>query len=204
MVMETRRKPRKDVARNNRAILRAAGEIIQVDPGSLTIQAVADRSGLSIPTVYRYYPSAEALLGSYMTDVDAQIRDYSHDCNTPGSKLFDDVLSEWGRIVEVYGPGLVQIRSRRGFLERLGGGDLAMQMIREAWERPIRRVLRANRIDDAYFLSALFLFNMMFDPRELLDLTTKGMAMEQALSLMKDAYVAALQGLQEQGTPPIE
>lgn len=204
MAMDARRKPRKDVARNNMAILKAAGEIIQVDPGSLTIQAVAERSGLSIPTVYRYYPSAEALLGSYMTDVDAQIRDYSHDCNTPGPQLFDDVLAEWGRIVEVYGPGLVQIRSRRGFLERLSNGVAAMQFIREAWERPIRRVMRANKIDDEYFLSALFLFNMMFDPRELLDLTAREIPMDQALRIMKDAYLGALNGLQAGSTPPIE
>lgn len=202
--MDTRRKPRKDVARNNRAILKAAGEIIQVDPSSLTIQAVAERSELSVPTVYRYYASADALLGSYMVEVDAQIRDFSHDCDAPGAQLFDDVLAEWGRIVEVYGPGLVQIRSRRGFLERLSSGDTAINLVREAWERPIRRLLRANRIDDEYFLSALFLFNMMFDPRELLDLTARQIPMDHALAIMKDAYVAALNGLQVNGTLPIE
>lgn len=191
---------RKDAVRNNRAILRAAGDIIRVDPTSLTIPEVAKRAGLSVPTVYRHYRSAEVLLGRYMADVDAQIRDYSHDCNASGPELFDIVLAEWGNIVEVYGPGLVQIRSRRGFLERLNAGDPPMQSLREAWERPIRRLMRVNGVDAEYFESALFLFNMMFDPRELLDITARGHSMTQALAIMKDAYVAAIKGWQEAGT----
>lgn len=190
---------RKDAVRNGRAILRAAGEIIRVDPSHLTIAEVAARAGLSAPTVYRHYPSAEALLGRYMADVDAQIRDFSHDCDVPGPELFDAVLAEWGEIVEVYGPGLVQIRSRRGFLERLSEGDPPMQSLREAWERPIRRLMRLHGVDADYFESALFLFNLMFDPRELLDVVARGHSMTECLAIMKVAYVAALQGWQAAG-----
>lgn len=187
---------RKDVVRNNRAILRAAGEIMKVDPEGVTIPAVAERAGLSAPTVYRYYSSTEALLGRYLTEVVSQVRDFSHECNTPGPGLFDDVLAEWGKVVETYGPGLVQLRSRRGFLERLRSGDETMQVVREAWERPLRRLLKANNVDDGHFDSALFLFNMMFDPRELLDLKRQGQEMPSALTTLRGCYVAALQGLQ--------
>lgn len=196
-------KKRKDVVRNNRSILRAAGEIIRVDPTALTIPAVAERAGLSAPTVYRYYPSAEALLSRYMIEVDAQIRDYSHDSDIPGPELFDDVLREWGEIIAVYGPGLVQLRSRKGFFERLDVGDTAMVIVREAWERPIRRLLRAHGVDDDYFEGALFLFNMMFDPRELLDLTGRGMSMTEALTVLRAGYLAALRGWQEASAPTI-
>lgn len=196
-------KRRKDVVRNNRAILRAAGEIIRVDATALTIPAVAERAGLSVPTVYRYYPSAEALLGRYMIEVDAQIRDYSHDSDITGPELFDDVLREWGEIISVYGPGLVQLRSRKGFFERLDVGDTAMVIVREAWERPIRRLLRANDIDDEYFDGALFLFNMMFDPRELLDLTGRGMTMSEVLTTLRAGYLAALRGWQDSDAPAI-
>lgn len=194
------RKRRSDALRNRQAILRAAGDIIRVDPQSLTIQAVAERAGVSATTVYRHYASAEAILGTYMIEVDAQIRDFSHDCTTAGPELFDDVLKEWGSIIEVYGPGLVQLRSRRGFLDRLTTGDTAMQMVRDAWERPIRRLLRTEEIDDSYFDGALFLFNMMFDPRELLDLRARDMPMETVLAVLKDAYLGALHGWQEAGT----
>ena len=197
------RKPRSDARRNRRAILRAAGDIIRIDPQALTIPAVAERAGVSVSTVYRHYSSADALLGSYMVEVDTQIRDYSHDCNTAGPELFDDVLREWGSIIEVYGPGLVQLRSRRGFLERLYTGDTAMQMVREAWERPIRRLLRAEAIEDDYFEGALFLFNMMFDPRELLDLCARDRPMDTVLAIMKDAYLGALRGWHQVGTSRI-
>ncbi|MGO2660516.1 TetR/AcrR family transcriptional regulator [Mycetocola reblochoni] len=196
-------KPRKDVVKNDRRILRAAGDLIRIDPDNLTIAAVAERAGLSVPTVYRYYSSAEVLRGRYMAEVDQQIRDYSHECDTAGTALFDDVLSEWGRIIEVYGPGLVQLRSRSGFLARLNGGDPTMQMLREAWERPIRRVLRANDIDGSYFEGALFLLNMMFDPRELLDLTARGNSMEQTIGIMKTAYLGAIRAWRDQDTPTV-
>ncbi|SDT04388.1 DNA-binding transcriptional regulator, AcrR family [Brevibacterium sandarakinum] len=188
---------RKDVVRNNRAILQAAGEIMRVDPEGVTIPAVAERAGLSAPTVYRYYPSTEALLGRYLTEVVSQVRDFSHDCNTPGTALFNDVLGEWGRVVEIYGPGLVQLRSRRGFLERLRSGDETMQVVREAWERPLRRVMKAHCIRDEHLENALFLFNMMFDPRELLDLNKQGLPMPSVLTLLQGAYVSALQGWQD-------
>lgn len=201
--MTVQRKRRSDALRNRRAILRAAGDVIKVDPRSLTIPTVAERAGVSVTTVYRHYPSAETLLNSYMIEVDTQIRDFSHDCNTAGPELFDDVLREWGTIIEVYGPGLVQLRSRRGFLERLHDGDKAMQMVREAWERPLRRVLRAEGIEDDYFEGALFLFNMMFDPRELLDLRARELSLEQVLAIMKDAYLGALRGWHQTGTARI-
>ncbi|MEY8570231.1 TetR/AcrR family transcriptional regulator [Brevibacterium linens] len=191
-----KQKMRKDVVRNNRAILKAAGEMIREDPDSLNIHAVAEKAGLSVPTVYRYYPSAEAILGRYMIEVDAQIRDFSHECDICGPELFDAVLAEWGEIIAVYGPGLVQIRSRRGFFERLDIGDEAMEIVRSAWERPIRRLMAAHGINDVYFYNALFVFNMMFDPREMLDLTRRGLTMTETLEVLKDGYIGALKGWQ--------
>lgn len=198
-----RQKKRKDVVRNNRMILKAAGEMIRTDPTSININKVAERAGLSVPTVYRYYPSAEAILDRYMIEVDAQIRDFSHDCDTAGPALFEDVLDEWGEIITVYGPGLVQIRSRQGFLERLDAGDEAMEIVRSAWERPIRRIMGSEGVDEIYFDNALFLFNMMFDPREMLDLTRRGLTMKQALSILKSAYFGALREWQSEDSMSI-
>lgn len=186
------RKPRKDVVRNNRAILRATGELLRDDPTGVNIPAVADRAGLSAPTVYRYYASTDALLGRYMIEVLAQLRDFSHECEAPGIHLFAQVLTEWGSIIEVYGSGLVQLRSRRGYLERLDAQDPLIATTREAWERPLRRLLKAEQIEEDRFESALFLLNLMFDPRDLLDLSARGHAMPDAIELMRIAYVAAL------------
>ncbi len=86
---------------------------------------------------------------------------------------------------------------------RLYAGDTAMQMVREAWERPIRRLLRAEAIPDDYFEGALFLFNMMFDPRELLDLHARDLPMDTVLAIMKDAYLGALRGWHQVGTSHI-
>ena len=188
------RKPRKDVVRNKRAILRAAGILLRDDPTAVTIPAVAERAGLSAPTVYRYFPSANALLDRYMVGVLSELRDYSHDADERGERLFGAVMREWGEILEVYGPGLVQLRSRRGFLTRLHEGDELMQISREAWERPLRHLMKSQGIDPARFESALFLLNMMFDPREILDLIARGHSMTQALDLMTIAFLSAVRG----------
>lgn len=196
-------RPRKDVLRNNRAILRATGELLQEDPSAVTIAAVAERAGLSVPTVYRYYASAEALLGRYMLEVLEELRDFSHDCDAPGVELFDRVLEEWGRLVDEYGAGLAQLRSRRGLLERLHAGDAQIATQRDAWERPLRRVMRAEGIDDALFENVLFLYNQMFDPRELRDLRGQGLAMNEAIALMRPAFLAAVHRWGTDGARPL-
>ncbi|MBP2328110.1 hypothetical protein JOF56_008495 [Kibdelosporangium banguiense] len=45
-----------------------------------------------------------------------------------------------------------------------------------------------------HFDHALLLYNMMFDPREILDLITAGMPEEIALRRLTNAYYAALRG----------
>jgi hypothetical protein len=89
------------------------------------------------------------------------------------------------------------LRSRRGFLERLHSGDAVIGAVRDAWERPVRAVLRSLRIPDRRFDHALFLQNLLFDPREVLDLTGQGLAMEAALAELIAVYHSALRGWAE-------
>ncbi|GAA1858050.1 TetR family transcriptional regulator [Pseudonocardia ailaonensis] len=176
------------------------GEILRAEPESLSLPTVAERAGLSVATAYRYFSSLDDLLTSYMRQVVIELRDYSHDCPQTGTALFDAVATHWARQVRLHGPAIVQLRSRQGFLRRLLDNDELTGIVRDAWERPIRGVLRQLRISDEHFNHALFLYNLLFDPRELLDLVDTGLQESEAVSRLIAAYFGALEGWARAGS----
>lgn len=190
----THRGMRRDAVRNRRRLLEAAGEILRTDPGAAAMPLVAERAGLSVATAYRYFPSIDELLGAYLHSVVVQLRNYSHDCPKTGVALFEDVAAEWARLLRTYGTAMVQLRSRQGFLARLRAGDELITTVRDAWERPIRSVMRHLGVPDEHFDHALFLYNLMFDPREILDLTGAGLPEQVVVRNLAQAYYGALRG----------
>lgn len=185
---------RRDAVRNRQRLLDAVGEALKAEPETLSIQAVADRAGLSVATAYRYFPSLDDLLASYMRTVVVELRDYSHDCPRTGTALFEDVAAHWAGQLRAHGLAMAQLRSRRGFLDRLLSNDELTGIVRDAWERPIRGVLRQLGIPDRYFNHALFLYNVLFDPREVLDLVDTGLEEKEAVSRLVAAYYGAVRG----------
>jgi AcrR family transcriptional regulator len=185
---------RRDVLRNRRKLLEAAGEILRTEPGAAAMPLIAERAGLSVATAYRYFPTLDDLLNAYLHGVIVQLRNYSHDCTKTGVALFEDVVAEWARLLRTYGTAMVQLRSRQGFLTRLHDGDEVITSVRDAWERPIRGVMRHLGVPDEHFNHALFLYNLMFDPREILDLLDTGLTEQAALRQLTRAYYGALRG----------
>lgn len=155
---------------------------------------VAERAGLSTPTAYRYFSSVEELTTAYVQSMLIKLRNYSHDSTVVGLALFEDVISEWVRLVGVHGAGTVQVRSRKGFLARLHDHDELITAVRDVWQRPILAVLRQFDIPDEHFDHALFLYNMMFDPREILDLLGTGLSEPDITRRLTQAYYGALRG----------
>jgi AcrR family transcriptional regulator len=185
---------RRDAVRNRQRILNAVGDVLKAEPDALSIPTVADRAGLSVATAYRYFPSLDDLLTSYMRGVVVELRDYSHDCPKTGTALFEDVANHWAHQLRLHGPAMVQLRSRRGFLRRLLDNDELTSIVRDAWERPIRGVLRQLSISDDHFNHALFLYNVLFDPREVLDLIDTGLQESEAVTRLVGAYYGAVKG----------
>lgn len=185
---------RRDAVRNRQRLLDAVGDVLKTEPETLSMPTVADRAELSVATAYRYFPSLEDLLTSYMREVVVELRDYSHDCPATGTALFEDVATHWAHQLRLHGPAMAQLRSRRGFLRRLLDNDELTSTVRDAWERPIRGVLRQLNIPDHHFNHALFLYNVLFDPREVLDLTDTGTEESEAVHRLVNAYYGAIQG----------
>jgi AcrR family transcriptional regulator len=189
---EQRRATRRDSTRNRQQLLDAAGDMLREDPDSVTVVAVARRAGLSPATAYRHFPSLDDLRDAYLLEVVRALRDYSRASTATGPALFGDVLREWGRLLNVHGTAMVQLRSRRGFLERLRDQDPVITAVHDAWERPIRELIAFHDDPDETFLRALMLCNALFDPREVLDLVAAGQSMEAALALLSSAYRGAV------------
>jgi AcrR family transcriptional regulator len=192
---------RRDAVRNRAKLIEAMGEILRTDPGSVSMPMVAERAGLAVATAYRYFSSIEDLRTAYLQNVIVQLRNYSHDCTKTGVALFEDVVAEWARLLGTYGPAMIQIRSRHGLLARLHAGDELIFAVRDTWERPIRGVMRHLGIPDLHFEHALFLHNVIFDPREIHDLVSAGLKERQVLRGLTQAYYGALRGWAEATGP---
>jgi AcrR family transcriptional regulator len=188
------RAQRRDAVRNRRKLLDAVGEILSREPHALNMPMVAERAALSVATAYRYFPSLEDLLTGYMREVVLELRDYSHDCPKTGAALFEDVAIHWVHQLQLHGPAIIQLRSRKGFLRRLLDNDELIAILRDAWERPIRGVLRQFGVPDEHFNHALFLYNVLFDPREILDLIDTGLPESEAVNRLIAAFYGAVQG----------
>ncbi len=58
---ETLRKPRADAVRNRERVLEAAKEVFSAGSPGASLEAVAKRAGVGIGTLYRHFPTREAL-----------------------------------------------------------------------------------------------------------------------------------------------
>lgn len=177
---------------NRQRVLDATGEVLRSDPAAASMSRIAERAGVGTATAYRYFPTLDVLLTTYLHEVVLRLRDFSDDCPERGPQLFDAVAAQWLALVEQYGAAMVHLRSRRGLLERLHAQDPVIVTVRDAWERPIRSLMRAHGIDDDYFENALLLYNALFDPREVLDLRRMGYETDQIRIRLTATFVAAL------------
>lgn len=190
----SRRRLRRDGAANRRRLLDAAGILVRRSDTPVTVPAVAQAAGLSTATAYRHFASLDDLVTAYLHLVTTQLRDFSHDCPQTGPALFEAVMREWLRLLTINGEAQIQIRSRRGFLERLHEGDAVIGAVRDAWERPIRMLLREDGLPDSVFDPALWMINALLDPREILDLRGQGLTDDQIVSRCLAAIRGAVRG----------
>ena len=189
------RKLRSDTRRNRRRLLEAVGELAREATDRLTMQAVASRAEIGPATAYRYYSSMDDVLAAYVLSVVEELRDFSATSAAQGRPLFDAVVDKWVDLLAEHGPALVQLRSRRGFLERLHGGNEIIVATRDAWSGPVRGLMDDIGVPDDMLEYALFLSNVIFDPREVQDLLREtGLSRREVITRLTEAYRGALRG----------
>ncbi len=92
---ETIRKPRSDAVRNRERVLEAAKAVFSAGGADASLEAVAKRAGVGIGTLYRHFPTREALFEAvYRREVD-QLSELAEQLKSAASPV--DALRSWLR-----------------------------------------------------------------------------------------------------------
>jgi AcrR family transcriptional regulator len=86
------KQPRADAQRNRLRVLTAAREAFETEGIAVSVEAIARRAGVGVGTVYRHFPTKEALFGAIvMTSVEAFVQEAGElaDADDPGTALYD-------------------------------------------------------------------------------------------------------------------
>lgn len=161
-------KMRSDTRRNRRHLVRAAGELFAVAEGPITMVDLANHAEISTATAYRHFNSVADVLTAYRYDVGLQLNEFSLKQTSNGLELLNAVSEKWVQLVVKNGAAMVHTRSPEGYLARLRQGADYIQVQADALERPLREATQELGLDDIGD-EALFLWNILFDPREIFD-----------------------------------
>jgi AcrR family transcriptional regulator len=148
---------------------------------------LADEAEVSRSTTYRNFSSpaaaTDAFVDSFLTDFEAEVAALASD--GPVEHLAD-ICHAWAVLVEQHSQALVHVRSTEGFLSRVRRGDPIIGRIHGLMRSAIVEALAAGELPGSGSDSdsgsdtgsgpgsdpdyAVFLWNLLLDPRELLDL----------------------------------
>ncbi|WP_223878279.1 TetR/AcrR family transcriptional regulator [Microbacterium radiodurans] len=186
---------RSDTRRNIRLLLNAVAEEIEENPTGLSMQSAAARAGIGTATAYRYFSTLDDLVAAYVLEVFEELKTFSHDATESGAELFNVVLREWVDVVLRNGQAMVHLRSRSGFLQRLDAGNPVIDRSREIWERPLASLLDDMDEPATDLRWAMFLANILSDPREILDLhRAAGLSVDEICASLDGAIRGAIAG----------
>lgn len=190
---------RSDTQRNRALLVRAASELFEASADPVNMSTIARKAQVSPATAYRHFASVEDVLAAYRHDVSCRLRDYSRERqdHESGLALLDAVCRHWVSLVLVHGHAMVQMRSRRGYLDRLRAGTDYLTVQAEALHRPLQETTAELDLVDLGD-EAVFLWNALFDPRDILDLVgTVGLTEQQTATRLISTLCAALVGWAE-------
>lgn len=187
---------RQDAIRNERALIQAVGELLKESPDEATMPAVADRAGLSLATAYRYFPTLDLLHRRFMLSVVEGAVETTATFEEQGQALFERILRHWIEVVKVFGPAMVRVRSREGFLTRFAEGEGQATALDRMWGEAIRGLMAEVGVPPERYALALTLYNTLLNSREILDLRqSAGFDDADLVAHLTRVYRAALGGL---------
>lgn len=160
-----------------------------------TMAELAKAAGMSTATAYRHFQSLEEVAQAYLVTTMTRLRDFSVNRTETATALLYVVSRYWIDIIQEHGGVLVQIRSRRGFYDRLQHGVASTELGFEARREALLGVLAEYDLPASMIEDAAMLYNTMFDPRDILDLIKlRGLAPDDATRVLISAFIGALKG----------
>ncbi len=125
---------------------------------------IAEHTGISLATLYRHFTSIDDVIRAHVIQLPLRAVEVNRAADGDSA---EEALHHWNvawvRACLEFGPTAVNLRSRRGFLERRAANDPSVVLVCEQVEP-----LLARLSDDV--LSLLLVWNAVSDPREVLDL----------------------------------
>jgi AcrR family transcriptional regulator len=139
----------------------------------VTLQTVAEEAGVSTATAYRYFGSAQEAVVAYILEFPDEVAAVfaEQENGEQGIERLALWCSTWIQLVdEGWGTSLVYLRSPEGFLARRAEGDPVIGAVCRHVEPLMSDALGALGLPADTLDVALFLWNAVYDPREILDL----------------------------------
>jgi AcrR family transcriptional regulator len=185
---------RSDTERNRRRLIRSAAFLVSRRGTTVKMTDVAERAEVAAATAYRHFNSVDEILAEYRFDVGLRLLKFSEKAKSHGVELLAEVSHEWVRLVVRHGRAMVHTRSNEGYLARLRSGARYLTVQADALSRPIAEAAAElglpNPGDEGHFL-----WNILFDPREIFDLMdTVGLSEDQVSRRLVAAYCGTLRG----------
>jgi AcrR family transcriptional regulator len=187
---------RSDTKRNRRQLIQAAGRLFATSTGlaSVSMSDIAREAEISPATAYRHFASVEEVLIAYRYGIGERLKEFSDEQKSSGVTLLRDVDRRWVELVGEHGWSMVHTRSPEGYLARLRSGAEYLTVQADALERPLREAIEELGLP-AIGDEAMFLWNILFDPREILDvINTIGLSEKKAADRLTDTFLGAVGG----------
>jgi len=184
---------RSDTLRNRKHIIRSAGRLFS-EGRQATMADIARAAEVSTATAYRHFASVDEVLARFRFDVGSELLEYSRQQQVTGLALLRLVSTKWVELVVTHGRAMVHTRSGEGYLARLRAGATHLTVQADAVSPALRDTCLELGVDDPGD-EAMFLWNILFDPREIFDLIdTLGLDPEDTARRLVATLVAALKG----------
>ncbi|WP_166987238.1 TetR/AcrR family transcriptional regulator [Paramicrobacterium chengjingii] len=188
---------RSDTERNRHRLIKSAARLVASRGHEVRMTDVAEKAEVSTATAYRHFASVDELLQQFRYDVGLKLLEFSKKQTTTGADLLGAICSEWIRLVVKHGRAMVITRSREGYLARLRSDAPYLTVQADALGPAVSSAAVALEIDDPGD-EGLFLWNILFDPREIFDLLeTVGLSQSEAADRLFQTYCGALRGWSE-------
>jgi AcrR family transcriptional regulator len=190
---------RSDTARNRRALVAAAGRLFAATTDSVTMSDIAREAEVSTATAYRQFASVDEVLSAFRYAVGLELREYAATVTERGEARLRAVSMRWVELVVEHGRAMVGRRSPQGYLERLRAGVEYLTVQADAIAGPLEETLAELELAPLGD-EALFLWNVLFDPREILDLVdTVGLDPTDVADRLTDTLRGSLIGWAQRG-----
>lgn len=185
---------RVDAQDNRDRLISGVGRLLAA-AGSFNLTELAEEAGVSRSTTYRNFSAPtdaiDAFIDQFLTEFEADVASAAT-TNSPLEHLVI-LCRAWGRLVDERSHALVHVRSTEGFLSRVRRRDPIIGRIHRLVRSAVVEAMEREELPNSDPDYAVFLWNLLLDPRELLDLAEhRGQRVTEAAELLTSEFLTLL------------